>query len=105
MLTGLLALRTKFLLNILFSLNCEKFYGIIPHKSFSSYTVKCYTLNTKYFACELKIKNQDPVKPFNCFGTGVGVKLYKQKAERQEFPWPSRMEQTKPKGGPAFTAR
>lgn len=36
----LLAVRTKSLLNRLFSLNCEVFYGIIPHKSFSSYTVK-----------------------------------------------------------------
>lgn len=35
-----LSVRTKTCLNILFSLNCEVFYGIIPHKSFSSYTVK-----------------------------------------------------------------
>ena len=36
----LLAVRTKTRLNILFSLNYEVFYGIIPHKNFSSYTVK-----------------------------------------------------------------
>lgn len=58
--------RTKPLLNILFSLNCEVFYTVIPHKSFNSYTVK-YGIIPKIpniLACELKIKTQDPVKSF-----------------------------------------
>lgn len=44
----------------------KTFYGLIPHKSFNSDTVK-YGIIPKILnilACELKIKNQDPVKSF-----------------------------------------